>query len=137
MIRLAHLSDIHITAPELEWQWHDWFTKRYPGWVNFRWLGRRYRFRHADRVLTTLMSELRTGSYDRIVFSGDATALGFAAEMAKAAGLLGVGALQGLAVPGNHDYCTLAAAASGSFSSLSSISAASRNRPSFAASDAA
>src|SRR5438105_2040610 len=41
MTRLAHLSDIHITAPALEWRLGDWFTKRYPGWVNFRWLGRR------------------------------------------------------------------------------------------------
>jgi 3',5'-cyclic AMP phosphodiesterase CpdA len=53
-----------------------------------------------------------------VVFSGDATTLGFEAEFARAADLLGVTgpeALPGLAVPGNHDYYTRAAAAAGLF----------------------
>src|SRR5438105_13181475 len=118
MIRLAHLSDIHSTVPALEWQPGDWFTKRYPGWVNFRWLGRRHRFRRADDVLTTLVRELRQRGTDRVVFSGDATAMGFESEFRKAAELLGVPATDGqpgLAVPGNHDYYTRAVAASGRF----------------------
>src|SRR5438105_4751612 len=118
MIRLAHLSDIHSTVPALEWQPGDWFTKRYPGWVNFRWLGRRHRFRRADDVLTTLVRELRQRGTDRVVFSGDATAMGFESEFKKAAELLGVPAADGppgLAVPGNHDYYTRAVAASGLF----------------------
>ena len=44
-----------------------------------------------------------------MLFSGDASAMGFEEELARAAHLLGVGgpdALPGLAVPGNHDYCT-------------------------------
>jgi 3',5'-cyclic AMP phosphodiesterase CpdA len=118
MIRLAHLSDIHITTERLEWQWHDWFTKRYPGWVNFRWLGRRYRFRQAAPVLAALVRELRERPLDRIVFSGDATAMGFESEFRKAAEILGVRdgeSLSGLAVPGNHDYYTRGVAASGLF----------------------
>jgi 3',5'-cyclic AMP phosphodiesterase CpdA len=118
MIRLAHLSDIHITAPTLEWQWGDWFTKRYPGWINFRWLGRRHRFRHSDTVLTALADDLRLRAPDRVVFSGDATAMGFEAEFRRAAELLGVARPNtppGLAVPGNHDYYTRAVAASGLF----------------------
>src|SRR5262245_56098533 len=59
MTYLAHLSDIHVTAPRLEWRLRDWFTKRWPGWVNFRWLGRRFRFRMADEVLRALTAELR------------------------------------------------------------------------------
>jgi 3',5'-cyclic AMP phosphodiesterase CpdA len=118
MIRLAHFSDIHITAPALEWRPGDWFTKRYPGWFNFRWLGRRYRFRHADHVLAVLAKELRQRAPDRVVFSGDATALGFTSEFRRAADLLGVAdphGPHGLAVPGNHDYYTRAVAASGLF----------------------
>jgi 3',5'-cyclic AMP phosphodiesterase CpdA len=118
MIRLAHLSDIHITAPALEWRLGDWFTKRYPGWFNYRWLGRRFRFRHADAILAELVKELRERGPDRVVFSGDATALGFAAEFRRAADLLGVAdadGLAGFAVPGNHDYYTRAVAASGLF----------------------
>jgi 3',5'-cyclic AMP phosphodiesterase CpdA len=117
MLRLAHLSDIHITAPTLEWTLADWFNKRYAAWFNFRWLGRRHRFRHADDVLACLMSELRERRPDRIIFSGDATALGFESEMRRAAEFLGVASSgpPGLAVPGNHDYCTVPAAASGLF----------------------
>jgi 3',5'-cyclic AMP phosphodiesterase CpdA len=116
MIRLVHLSDIHITAAKLEWTPADWFNKRYAAWFNFRWLGRRHRFRHADTVLTCLMEELRQRRPDRIIFSGDATALGFESELRRATEFLDVdGGVPGLAVPGNHDYCTVAAASSGLF----------------------
>jgi len=117
-IRLAHLSDVHVTARPLGWRRGDWFNKRLAAWLNLRCLGRGYRFRHADRTLETLTAEVRMSRPDRLIFSGDATALGFEAEVARAASLLGVdnaGALPGLAVPGNHDYCTRAAAAGGHF----------------------
>src|SRR5262249_8404293 len=118
MVRLAHLSDIHITARPLDWTVSDWFSKRYAAWFNFRWLGRRYRFRWADEALTTLAAELRERRPDQVVFSGDATALGFRSELERAAALLGLADPRmppGLAVPGNHDYCTPRAEASGLF----------------------
>jgi 3',5'-cyclic AMP phosphodiesterase CpdA len=118
MVRLVHLSDIHVSAPDLEWRREDWFNKRLAAWLNYRCLGRRYRFRHADEILHVLMTGLRQKPPDHIIFSGDATALGFAAEFQRARELLGVGAkapAPGLAVPGNHDYCTGPAAASGLF----------------------
>jgi 3',5'-cyclic AMP phosphodiesterase CpdA len=118
MIRLVHFSDVHITAKPLGWERGDYFTKRLPGWINFRWLGREYRFRRAEDVLTALVDEFRRLRPDRVIFSGDATALGFEAELARAAALLGMGEpdrLPGLAVPGNHDYYTPAVAAAGLF----------------------
>jgi len=118
MIRLAHFSDIHITAPHLDWKLGDWFNKRYAAWVNFRWLGRRHRFGRADEVLTRLVAEIAERRPDHIIFSGDATALGFESEFRRAAEMLRVGDASmppGLAVPGNHDYCTRQAAASGLF----------------------
>jgi len=115
MVRLAHLSDIHITAANLAWGRRDWFNKRLAAWVNFRCLGRGRRFRHANVVLARLIEEIQERSIDRIIFSGDATALGFASELESAASLLKVDVLPGLAVPGNHDYCTIPAAASGLF----------------------
>jgi 3',5'-cyclic AMP phosphodiesterase CpdA len=115
MVRLAHLSDIHITVPNLEWSRIDWFNKRVAAWLNFRWLGRGLRFRHANQVLGRLVAEIQARRTDHVIFSGDATALGFAAEFQKAAEILRVDALPGLAVPGNHDYCTVPAAASGYF----------------------
>lgn len=117
-VRLAHLSDIHITASPLGWQWEDWFNKRFPGWVNFKLLGRGYRFRHAERVLGQLVIDLRERRPDRIVFSGDATAMGFESEFARAAAILKLNdadMVPGLAVPGNHDYYTIASSARGYF----------------------
>jgi 3',5'-cyclic AMP phosphodiesterase CpdA len=118
LVRLAHVSDVHVTADPIGWQTADYFSKRYTGWLNFRWLGRAHRFRQTDTVLAALRDELARQRPDRVVFSGDATALGFEAEFARAADLLGVGkpdGLPGLAVPGNHDYYTRAVEASGLF----------------------
>jgi 3',5'-cyclic AMP phosphodiesterase CpdA len=113
-IRLVHLSDIHITARSFRWFPEDWFNKRLPAWLNLRWLGRGRRFANAERVLAALVDELRRRPPDRIVFSGDATALGFEEELEQACVLLGLRdaePLPGLAVPGNHDYCTPRSAA--------------------------
>jgi len=115
VVRLAHLSDIHLTATKLDWGWRDWFNKRLAAWINFRWLGRRHRFRHADTVMAAFAADLDERRPDHVIFSGDATALGFESEFRRAAALLGVGRRPGLAVPGNHDYCTRPAAASGLF----------------------
>jgi 3',5'-cyclic AMP phosphodiesterase CpdA len=55
---------------------------------------------------------------DFLIFTGDATALGFEEEFALAAGLLRVGlpdAIPALAVPGNHDYYTRHSARLGLF----------------------
>ncbi len=106
-VRLAHFSDIHLTAEPLGWRATDWLSKRTSGWLNLSVFGRGRRFRRAEEVVAALMAELRQSPPDRVVFSGDATALGFEAECARAAALLGLtgGApLPGLAVPGNHDY---------------------------------
>jgi 3',5'-cyclic AMP phosphodiesterase CpdA len=118
VVRLAHLSDIHVTVARLSWRWTDWFTKRATGWVNLRGLGRGVSFRFADQVLSALVQDVTLRHPDHVVFSGDASALGFAEEIAHAAELLGVGrrdALPGLAVPGNHDYYTRALEQSGVF----------------------
>jgi 3',5'-cyclic AMP phosphodiesterase CpdA len=117
-VRLAHFSDIHLTAPRPGWRPRDLLSKRLAGWVNLALLGRGRRFRAADAVTAALMAELRQSPPDRVIFSGDATALGFEAEVARAAAVLGLGGadpLPGLAVPGNHDYYVRGAAASGSF----------------------
>ena len=52
---------------------------------------------------------------DHVIFSGDATAVGFESEIGAAETLrLGQFPIPGLAVPGNHDYCTPAAEVSAS-----------------------
>jgi 3',5'-cyclic AMP phosphodiesterase CpdA len=118
MIRLVHFSDVHLTAKPLGWRPSDFFTKRLPGWINLKWLGRGHRFQHSEEVLRALATEVRSHPPDRIIFSGDATALGFETELAKTTAILGLNqdnCLPGLAVPGNHDYYTPAVAGSGLF----------------------
>ncbi|AMV28606.1 Calcineurin-like phosphoesterase [Gemmata sp. SH-PL17] len=105
-IRLAHFSDIHLTARPLGWRVRDTFNKRTTGLVNVRLLGRGARFFHANDVTVALRTEFASRGFDHLVFSGDATALGFPSEMTEAATRLGVGCTAlppGIAVPGNHD----------------------------------
>jgi len=118
VVRLAHLSDIHISARPLGWRLDDYVTKRWTGWINYRWLGRRHRFRGAEQALAAIVEELVRRRPDHVIFSGDAVALGFEAEFARAAALIRVGdpaMPPGLAVPGNHDYYTRGTGRSGLF----------------------
>jgi 3',5'-cyclic AMP phosphodiesterase CpdA len=117
-VHLAHFSDVHVIVRGCRWRARDWVSKRLTSWFNLRWLGRGSHFRQVDRVLMALMADLHERGFDHLVFSGDATALGFEEEVALAAALLHVGAassLPGMAVPGNHDYCTGLAEHSGDF----------------------
>jgi 3',5'-cyclic AMP phosphodiesterase CpdA len=105
-VRLAHFSDIHLTARPLGWRVRDAFNKRPTGWVNVAVLGRGRRFKHANDVTAALRGEFAARGFDQLVFSGDATTLGFHSEMSESARRLGVGDASlppGIAVPGNHD----------------------------------
>jgi 3',5'-cyclic AMP phosphodiesterase CpdA len=119
-VRIAHFSDIHVTARPLGWRPRDLLSKRVTGWMNLR-IGRGRLFRDAGHIAATMMREIRQRGCQHVVFSGDATAMGFPHEMAAAASSLGLGGtegqsvLPGLAVPGNHDYYTRAAVRSGYF----------------------
>jgi 3',5'-cyclic AMP phosphodiesterase CpdA len=102
-VRLAHLSDVHIAVPGVRWGLRDWCSKRLTGWINYRW-SRGQRFAAAEATLTALMADSAARQPDAVVFSGDASALGFAEEVERAAQLLRVNELLGVAIPGNHDY---------------------------------
>lgn len=119
-VRLAHFSDIHLTAKRLGWRPRDLLTKRTTGWLHLK-LHRGKRFRDAESVLGAMLADIRERSVDHLVFSGDATTLGYGSEVEVAARLLGVGEAGGLsprgglAVPGNHDAYVRRAARSGDF----------------------
>jgi 3',5'-cyclic AMP phosphodiesterase CpdA len=115
-VRLAHFSDIHLSSTQMRWTARDWFSKRLTSWLNHR-LGRGRRFARAEEIVARALEDWRQRGVEHLVFSGDATAMGFEAEIRQAAESLGVGraAIPGLAVPGNHDYCTRSAAAAGHF----------------------
>jgi 3',5'-cyclic AMP phosphodiesterase CpdA len=114
-LRLAHFSDIHVTADRCSWCREDWLNKRLAAWFNLHVLGRGFRFRRTEEVLDALVRDLDQRRPDHLIFSGDATAMGFPEEVERAATLLGVEDRPGLAVPGNHDYCTRSAMLSGHF----------------------
>jgi len=118
MLRLAHVSDVHLFCPEARWRLGDWFSRRWAGWWNHRFWPRARLFEQAEEVLRALVADVHERRPDLLLFTGDATALGFAEEFAKAANLLRVGdpsAVPGLAVPGNHDYYTHRSTALGHF----------------------
>ncbi len=112
-VRLAHFSDIHLTGTPLGWRGRDLLTKRMTGWMNLK-LGRGRRFRDAGQIVRAMMRDIRKRGNDHIVFSGDATTLGFEAEFSAAARCLDLN-IPGLAVPGNHDYYTRSAVHAGYF----------------------
>jgi 3',5'-cyclic AMP phosphodiesterase CpdA len=112
-IRLAHFSDIHVTALKLGWRPADFLNKRLTGWANQR-IGRGRSFQKAEMRVQRMMIDIRARGCDHLVFSGDATVMGFEAETRVAAGSLDF-SLPGLAVPGNHDYYVRRAAGSGDF----------------------
>ncbi|MBL8800338.1 MAG: metallophosphoesterase [Planctomycetia bacterium] len=116
-IRLVHFSDVHLTARPLGWTWPDWFGKRLSGFYNNHLSARSQRFRQAESLLTVLAADIQARPPDGIVFSGDATTLGFLSETERTAQVLGVArsTVPGIAVPGNHDYYTRAAETSGIF----------------------
>lgn len=117
-VRLVHFSDIHLTAKPLGWRPRDWFSKRVSGWFNVRVMGRGRRFHIAPTVIAALIRSIRERTPDAIVFSGDATHLGFESEVTAAVAALGVhdeSLPPGFAVPGNHDYYTRRAVAEASF----------------------
>jgi 3',5'-cyclic AMP phosphodiesterase CpdA len=116
-VRLFHFSDIHVALERPGWQLGDWMNKRLPGWINLRGFGRGKRFDNADHVLRRFLQDVHRYRPDCLVFSGDASGLGFEKEIAQAAAILGVAdeGIPGIAVPGNHDYYTRGAAVSGAF----------------------
>ena len=118
MVKLCHFSDIHLTARPLGWTVRDVFGKRTTGWMNLTLLGRGGRFRHAPIVADVLRRDFAARGFDHLVFSGDATMLGFDSEMTAAAAALGVSDTSlpsGIAVPGNHDVYVARAARRGAF----------------------
>ena len=96
-IRLAHFSDIHLTARPLGWGLRDFLSKRLTGWMHLR-LGRGRRFRDAETIVHALMDDIRECGCQHIVFSGDATTMGFESEFAAAARAIRFD-LPGIAVP--------------------------------------
>src|SRR5438105_519830 len=90
MARFFHISDIHVAVPAPGWTAGDLLSKHATGWVKWTILQRWRRFRNATQILGQFADRVRAERPDAVIFSGDATALGFAKEAAEAARLLNV-----------------------------------------------
>ncbi len=104
-LRLAHFSDIHLTATPVRLAALDWMSKRSVGWLNGRF-GRGKHFVDATAIASAMAQELRGRGHDHVIFSGDATALGLRVEYDEVRRVLkpDEGWPAAIAVPGNHDY---------------------------------
>src|SRR5262249_24440169 len=87
-IRLIHFSDIHVTVEKLGWKPADFLNKRLPGWLNMRYLGRGKHFARAPQIMRRFVKDVFDQRPDGIIFCGDATGLGFEAELAYSGELL-------------------------------------------------
>ena len=106
-MRIAHLSDLHIT--QLPPDPRGFFDRRLSGALNLRLLGRGERYREAAARGRHAVSQIVAQKPDAVVFGGDATSLSEPWEFAHAAEVLAP--LLDLNVPcfalaGNHDRYT-------------------------------
>ena len=115
-LRIAHFSDIHLTARPLKLGRLDWFGKRATGWLNAR-LGRGKHFLDSSTIAAALTADIQARNYDHVIFSGDATTIGLKIEFDEVERVLhpDKGWPPALAVPGNHDYYIRRAVRSGDF----------------------
>lgn len=101
-IKLAHLSDLHLTAVSGFYPRH-WNIKRGLGYLNWHVGGRRRR--HDPSVAAMLVEDMRAQSPDHVAVTGDLANIGLPGELAAAAAWLeGLGPPEQVtAIPGNHD----------------------------------
>lgn len=105
MIRILHLSDVHVDTPLSAVPWTDWLGKRAIGGLNHALRRRRY-FRDAASKLEALARFADEQAIDLVLSTGDYTILGTAPEFELARR-----SIEGLThrplgfatVPGNHD----------------------------------
>lgn len=108
MLRLAHLSDLHH---QIDWRRRSFWSSGWrgaPGRVELHLLGRFGRFVGVEQRIARLVDQVLALAPDRVLLTGDLTALGDEAELRHARALLEPFIAAGLLVviPGNHDRYT-------------------------------
>ena len=119
-MRIAHFSDIHITADSSAIPWRAMLSKRIFGWLNLQLLGRKGDFAEAAGITAALVDDLQKIEADHILFSGDLTGLALDSEFEEAHRLLEplLGSDRITGIPGNHDSYVPAAARAGTYDRL-------------------
>ena len=108
VLRLAHLSDLH---QQIDWRKRPFWSSGWrgaPGRFELHVLGRLSRFAGVERRIARLVDQVLSLAPDRVVVTGDLTALGDEQELRVARSLLEPFIAAGLLVviPGNHDRYT-------------------------------
>ena len=88
MLRLAHLSDLHH---QIDWRQRSLWSSGWrgaPGRFELHALGRLRRFAGVERCIGRLVEQVLSLSPDRVIVTGDLTALGDEAELRHARALL-------------------------------------------------
>jgi len=107
MIRIAHLSDLHISTQPPHWS--AFGDRRLSGALNLAIGKRRNAYRHSRYRGERAVEQIVAESPDAIVFGGDASSLAEREELAGAAEVLAPLLELGVpcfALPGNHDRYT-------------------------------
>lgn len=108
MLRLAHLSDLHH---QIDWRKRSLWSSGWrgvPGRFELHALGRLRRFAGVEQRIARLVDQVLALAPDRVIITGDLTALGDEDELRRARALLQPFIAAGLLVviPGNHDRYT-------------------------------
>ena len=108
MLRLAHLSDLHH---QIDWGKRSLWSSGWrgaPGRFELHALGRLRRFAGVEQRIARLVDQVLALAPDRVIITGDLTALGDEDELRRARMLLEPFIAAGLLVviPGNHDRYT-------------------------------
>lgn len=108
MLRLAHLSDLHH---QIDWRKRSLWSSGWrgaPGRFELQALGRLSRFAGVEQRIARLVDQVLSLGPDRVILTGDLTALGDESELRHTRALLEPFIAAGLlvVVPGNHDRYT-------------------------------
>ena len=108
-MRLAHFSDIHVTANPLSQSMGALVGKRAVGSLNYFLGGRRKHFDDVDVRIARLLEDVDEIGVDHALCTGDLTQMSYADEFERCAALFGERLDQPerfTVIPGNHDRYT-------------------------------
>ena len=105
-MRLAHFTDIHVTAKPQVIPWRALLSKRVIGWLNLRVGGRFEVFAEAEQITAACVTDLLKQQVDHVIVTGDYTGMSLETEFAAAARAvepLVAADIPTTTLPGNHD----------------------------------
>ena len=117
-MRIAHFSDIHVTASPVRQGLKSLWGKRAGGAVNYYIGGRRRHFADVDARIRSLLADVDAQDVEHAVCTGDITQMSYEEEFDRCAALFGPRLEQPgryTVIPGNHDRYTTAAVEAGWF----------------------